>query len=195
MPVLKDEVKLFIVQELACYDTPSQVVETVKEMYGLAIERPQIQSYDPYKVQGKGLSQKYRDIFDSTRKAFLEDTGNIPIASKAFRLRALHRSYQYFLDKKNHIAANQVLEQAAKEVGDYYTNKVKLGDFDGNPLLAFYKQISGKSLGVVQDADIIENESFDEPAIGFDAQPVIEAPKEVKPKTKPSKTKIIVSRD
>lgn len=194
MPVLKDEVKLFIVQELACYDTPSQVVESVKEMFGITIERPQIQNYDPYKAQGKGLSQKYRDIFDATRKAFLEDTGNIPIASKAFRLRALHRSYEFFVSKKNHMAANQVLEQAAKEVGDYYTNKIKLGGDADNPLLAFYKQISGSSLGVVQDADIIENEDFEGEVVGFYEKPVLEAPKEDKPKSKPNK-KIIAGRD
>jgi len=183
MPVLKDEVKLFIVQEIACYDTPSQVAETVKEMFGITIERPQIQNYDPYKAQGKGLSQKYRDIFDATRKAFLEDTGNIPIASKAFRLRALHRSYEFFVSKKNHIAANQVLEQAAKEVGDYYTNKIKLGGDSDNPLLAFYKHISGSSLSVVQDAEIVDDETFEEPAIGFDEKPAIEAPKKTKTKS------------
>lgn len=186
MPVLKDEVKLFIVQELACYDTPSQVAESVKEMFGVTIERPQIQNYDPYKAQGKGLSQKYRDIFDATRKAFLEDTGNIPIASKAFRLRALHRSYEFFVSKKNHMAANQVLEQAAKEVGDYYTNKIKLGGDAGNPLAVWLQQIGGSSLPISKDVEgqVIEQQPED----------ISEKKEPVKALTNTVKKKMIVER-
>lgn len=36
MATLKDNVKLFIVQALACFDTPSQVVEAVKQEFGLS---------------------------------------------------------------------------------------------------------------------------------------------------------------
>ncbi|MDU2882953.1 MAG: DUF2280 domain-containing protein, partial [Enterobacter sp.] len=41
MATLKGEVKAFIVQPLACFDTPSQVVELVKKEFGLSITRQQ----------------------------------------------------------------------------------------------------------------------------------------------------------
>jgi len=153
MPVLKDEVKLFITQCLACYDAPSQVVDAVKEEFNIVLERSHVQSYDPYKRQGRDLSVKFKVVFDETRKAFLEDISKIPIASQSFRLRSLQRSYDYFVSKKNYVAANQVLEQAAKEVGNFYTNRIKLGGDVDNPLMLFAQQITGGSLPVVEDVE------------------------------------------
>lgn len=153
MPVLKNEVKLFIVQGLACFDTPSQVADSVYEEFGIKVERTQIQAYDPYKALGKDLSQKFKEIFDATRKTFLEKTSAIPIAHKTYRLRALQRSYDYFVSRKNYVAANQVLEQAAKEEGGLFTNRVKVGGDGENPLLIFAQQITGGSLPVVEDVE------------------------------------------
>ncbi|HDT2575492.1 TPA: DUF2280 domain-containing protein, partial [Citrobacter freundii] len=54
MAALKGEVKAFIVQSLACFDTPSQVVELVKKEFGLSITRQQVESHDPTKANGRG---------------------------------------------------------------------------------------------------------------------------------------------
>lgn len=54
MATLKGEVKAFIVQSLACFDTPSQVVELVKKEFGLSITRQQVESHDPTKANGRG---------------------------------------------------------------------------------------------------------------------------------------------
>jgi hypothetical protein len=148
MATLKDEQKLFIVQCLACYDTPTQVVEAVKDEFGLTLERPQIQSYDPTKVQGRDLSKKYREIFDATRKAFLDDISKIPIASQSFRLRSLQRMHDYAVSKKNYVMAAEILEQAAKEVGGVFTNKVKLGGDAENPLTMLLQQVNGSALPI-----------------------------------------------
>jgi hypothetical protein len=187
MAALKDEVKMFIVQQLACHDTPSQVAESVKDMFGLDVNRAQIQTYDPYKSQGRNLSAKFKDIFDATRKAFLAGAAEIPIASKAFRLRALHRSYEFFVSKKNHIAANQVLEQAAKEVGEFYTNKIKLSDNNGNALSIWLNQIGGSSLPIAKE---VEGQVIEQDAAVQD-----EKKEPAKALTKPIKKKPIVERD
>ncbi|WP_159198133.1 DUF2280 domain-containing protein, partial [Klebsiella pneumoniae] len=42
MAALKPEVKAAIVQMLACYDTPSQVVEAVQKDFGITITRQQV---------------------------------------------------------------------------------------------------------------------------------------------------------
>jgi hypothetical protein len=126
MAKLDDDVKTYIVQALACFDTPSQVAEAVKQEFGIDIPRSHIGLYQPDKVSGKNLSKKYRDLFEATRKAFLEDTSKIPIASQSFRLRALDRLYQSALARGNTVLAAQMIEQAAKEAGGLFTNKQRV---------------------------------------------------------------------
>ncbi|MES3348126.1 DUF2280 domain-containing protein, partial [Enterobacter hormaechei] len=85
MATLKGEVKAFIVQSLACFDTPSQVVELVKKEFGLSITRQQVESHDPTKANGRGLAQKWVDMFNATRERFQNEISDIPIANKAYR--------------------------------------------------------------------------------------------------------------
>lgn len=125
MAALKGEVKAFIVQSLACFDTPSQVVEAVKKEFGLTITRQQVESHDPTKANGKGLAQKWVDMFNATRERFQNEISDIPIANKAYRLRALDRMATKTEGMKNFALASKLIEQAAKEVGDAYTNKHK----------------------------------------------------------------------
>ncbi|MEN1613625.1 DUF2280 domain-containing protein, partial [Pseudomonas aeruginosa] len=47
MATLNSDVKAFIVQALACFDTPSQVAESVKKEFGIEVSRQQIESHDP----------------------------------------------------------------------------------------------------------------------------------------------------
>ncbi|WP_404851648.1 DUF2280 domain-containing protein [Enterobacter asburiae] len=126
MATLKGEVKAFIVQSLACFDTPSQVVELVKKEFGLSITRQQVESHDPTKANGRGLAQKWVELFHETRKRFQTELSDIPIANKAYRLRALDRMMSRAEGMKNMALAASLMEQAAKEVGDAYSNKQKV---------------------------------------------------------------------
>ncbi|HED2371269.1 TPA: DUF2280 domain-containing protein [Citrobacter freundii] len=126
MATLKGEVKAFIVQSLACFDTPSQVVELVKKEFGLSITRQQVESHDPTKANGRGLAQKWVELFHETRKRFQTELSDIPIANKAYRLRALDRMMTRADGMKNMALAASLMEQAAKEVGDAYSNKQKV---------------------------------------------------------------------
>ncbi|EPL2474549.1 TPA: DUF2280 domain-containing protein [Klebsiella pneumoniae] len=125
MAALKPEVRAFIVQELACFDTPSQIVESVQKEFKVQVTRQQVASHDPTKVAGKGLAQKWVDLFNRTRDRFLNEISDIPIANKAYRLRVLQRMSTTAEGMKNLGMTAQLLEQAAKEVGDAYTNKHK----------------------------------------------------------------------
>lgn len=125
MATLKGEVKAFIVQSLACFDTPSQVVELVKKEFGLSITRQQVESHDPTKANGRGLAQKWVDMFNSTRERFQNEISDIPIANKAYRLRVLDRMATRAEGMKNLALTAEIIEQAAKECGDAYTNKHK----------------------------------------------------------------------
>lgn len=136
MAALKPEVKAFIIQMLACYDTPSQVVEAVQKDFGIAITRQQVETHDPTKVSGKTLAKKWVELFNLTRDRFLNEISDIPIANKAYRLRVLQRMSTTAEGMKNLGMTAQLLEQAAKEVGDAYSNKqkVELTGKDGGPL-------------------------------------------------------------
>ncbi|AID99693.1 MULTISPECIES: DUF2280 domain-containing protein [Klebsiella] len=126
MAALKPEVKAYIIQMLACYDTPSQVVEAVQKDFGIAITRQQVETHDPTKVSGKTLAKKWVDLFNLTRDRFLNEISDIPIANKAYRLRVLQRMSTTAENMKNIGMTAQLLEQAAKEVGEAYSNKQKV---------------------------------------------------------------------
>ncbi|MEX4923154.1 DUF2280 domain-containing protein, partial [Enterobacter cloacae] len=71
------------------------------------------------------LSQKWIDLFNATRKRFQNEIADIPIANKAYRLRVLDRMATNAEKMKNYGMTSQLIEQAAKEMGDAYTNKHK----------------------------------------------------------------------
>lgn len=135
MAALKDEVKRFIVQALACFDTPTQVVQAVKETFGVEVSRQQCEQYDPTKHAGRDLGVKWKAVFEDTRKRFREETAEIPIANRAFRLRAMNRFVERAESLKNIGLAMQILEQAAKEVGDVYVNRHRKDEPDDEPAI------------------------------------------------------------
>jgi len=135
MAALRDEVKAFVVQALACFDTPSQVVASVKERFGLEVTRQQCEAYDPTKYVGRNLHVKWQTLFNDTRKRFREETAEIPIANRAFRLRAMNRFVERAETMKNIGLAMQILEQAAKEVGDVYVSRNRKDEPDDEPAI------------------------------------------------------------
>lgn len=125
MAALKPDVKAFIVQALACFDTPSIVVESVQKEFNIRITPQQVESHDPTKVSGRGLAKKWVELFSATRTRFQNEIADVPIANKAYRLRALDRMMTKAETMRNMALAASLIEQAAKECGDAYTNKHK----------------------------------------------------------------------
>ncbi|MGE8565228.1 MAG: DUF2280 domain-containing protein [Achromobacter sp.] len=123
MAKLTDAQKHFIVQALACWDTPSQVAEALREEFGLDVPRGQVAQYDPTKVAGKNTAQKWRELFFATRENLKRSVGDIPIAQRAYRLRTMQRIATKAENMRNMAMVLLVLEQAAKEVGDAYVNR------------------------------------------------------------------------
>ena len=127
MATLNNKVKAFIVQGLATYMTPSEVVEAVNQEFdGLKVTRQQVSNYDPGKAAAVNLSQKWKDLFKQFRDDFNNDIQAIPIANKAYRLNMLDRMARDAEKSKNRPLAASLLEQAAKDVGEVYTNKQKV---------------------------------------------------------------------
>ena len=131
---LSEDVKTFIVQALACFDTPSQVVEAVNQEFKIQISRQSVEKYDPTKVAGAKVAPKWRALFEQARKAFIEDTSQIAIAHRATRLRALQRMAAKAEAKGNFPLAAALNKQAAEEMGNAYTNKREITGKDGKDL-------------------------------------------------------------
>lgn len=123
MATLNNEVKAFIVQALACFDTPSQVAAAVREEFGIEVTRQKCEAHDPTKRAGKDLAKRWVVMFEDTRKRFREEVAEIPIANRAYRLRALGRMAEKAENMRNLALTAQLLEQAAKECGDVYVNR------------------------------------------------------------------------
>jgi hypothetical protein len=137
MAQLTHEIQTFIVQSLARWSKPSWVVKAVKAEFGVQIDRRQVDFYNPERGgSGKRLGQEWKDLFATTRKAFIDSTAGIGIAHKAYRLAMLYRIAERAEEAGNMPLAMDALEQAAKEQGGLYTNRRKL---DVNPRDALAK--------------------------------------------------------
>ncbi len=124
--VLTDEAKRFAVQQLAMFETPSEVAKAVKEEFGLEITRQAVEAYDPNKRAGSALSEEFRALFELTRSTFLTDTAAIGVSHKVVRLRTLARLIETAEKRGNAILAANLLVQVAKEMGDAYTNRQRI---------------------------------------------------------------------
>lgn len=135
---LSDEVKAFIVTRLAGFDAPSEVVEAVRQEFGLTVSRSVVSGYDPATKIGQRMSEKWKVLFEKARKDFRENTDDIPLANKAVRVRTLDGMARLAVEKKNPVLAQSLMKQIAEEMGDVYTNKHKheLTGKNGKPLAA-----------------------------------------------------------
>ena len=133
---LKDTHRRFIVTQLACFVSPTDVQKALREQWGVDITLPSLGHYDPNTAAGAAeLAPKWRLLFEETRKRFSESLSDIPIAQQAWRLRELARQYKTLDSRGNTLGAAAILEQAAKETGGMYSNKRILVGANDAPLI------------------------------------------------------------
>jgi len=121
MSTLTDEMKAFIVRGLACFDTPSEVVEAVKAEFGVEVTRQHVHRFDPACVQPP--APRWCELHAATRAAFLSDLAEIGIAQRTVRLRVLDRMSRRAEARGSLGLAASFLEQAAKECGGLYDRR------------------------------------------------------------------------
>ena len=143
MATLKEPVKIFIVQSLACRDTPQEVAELVKQEFKISIDRVQVAAYDPTKAAGKNLSKKFVELFHKTRADFDAGLIDIPIANKHYRLKQYQRQLER--NAKNTVMSLKILEQAAKDCGGQFTNKQEITGAGGGPIETINQNVSTES--------------------------------------------------
>ena len=140
MATLTDRLKRFVVQELACYASPSAVRDAL-DARGVSVGLDQVTYYDPTTRAQKRPAKKWVELFHATRADYLADEIAVAIANKRWRLEQLQAIYE----KANSPRAKlDALERAAKEAGGAYSNTHKLrhtGKDDDTPIQSESSQV------------------------------------------------------
>ena len=120
MSSLTDSDRRKVVQRLAAFETPTEVVEWAYEELSKDLSVQQVCYYDP--TRSGETSQKWRKLFKEARREFLDDLDTIPLSHRAVRLRELTDLYEKAKEAGEVEKAARMLKQAAKEVGEKFTN-------------------------------------------------------------------------
>lgn len=116
---LSDAVKRRIVEHLACYSSHAEVVELIADEFAVTLTPRHVRAYDPTSFQYVG-SHRWLGYFQTVRDRCALKLGDIAIAHRAYRVRQLQRIYEKAIDGGNYRLALATLEQAAKEMGNWY---------------------------------------------------------------------------
>lgn len=119
MAKLTEPMKIFIVQSLACFETPQQVADAVKSKFNIDIDRMQCAGYDPTKVTGEKMAKKLKELFHKTREDFKASVYDIPLANKAVRLNELQKMYDSW--GKNKVMKQNIIKQVKDEMQGHDT--------------------------------------------------------------------------
>jgi len=129
MASLRDSERREIVQRLACFESPPEVAEWASEEFEKDVTRNQVHHYDP--TRSDETAEKWEELFQETREEFLSDLDTIPLSHRAVRLRELTDLYKRAKEQEEVEKAARMLKQAAKEVGDKFTNRQEVDHSGG----------------------------------------------------------------
>ena len=116
---LPDAIKRRIVEHLACYHSHAEVAELIADEFSITLTPRHVRAYDPTSFQFAG-SHRWLVIFQTVRKRCAKEVGEIAIVHRAYRMRQLQRILDSAMDRGDYRRALQTLEQAAKEMGNWY---------------------------------------------------------------------------
>jgi len=112
-------VKRRIVEHLACYCTHSEVAELITNEFGISLTSRHVRAYDPTSFQFAG-SDRWIEYHRTVRERCDRELGEIAIAHQAYRLRQLQQIHDRARNCGDYALALKILEQAAKEMGNYF---------------------------------------------------------------------------
>lgn len=123
MPRLSNNQKCVIVTALARFRSPSEVVDLVKQEFGIDVSRQQVDYYNPRTASSSDhLADRWRQLFREQRSRYLGSVQQVAIAHERYRLEQLQKILHERMKAGDHVTALKVLKQAAKERGRQYTN-------------------------------------------------------------------------
>lgn len=124
---LSDQQKSAVVIMLACYWQLKDVLQYVRDEWGIEVAKQSIQRYDPTKVNGqRDLAKKWCDIFHATRSAFLKEKAMHAVSHMPYRMGIYQKVIEEGLRRHNYDLVLRSMEQAAKDEGGSYTNRQRV---------------------------------------------------------------------
>src|SRR5688500_18275456 len=107
---LTDAHRAFVVQRVACFDSPKEVADALKAEHGVDISPQAVEAYDPSKKAGQTMAKRWHELHQLTRKAFLDDVSlHIPEANKSVRIRELAKAVRALKARGNYIVMADML--------------------------------------------------------------------------------------
>ncbi len=132
---LKDYHRAFLVREFACFSTPMEAADALRQEYGIEIAPQSAQHYDATSFAGSRAAKKWIELFRVARTAFLEDVEkHVPEAYKAVRIHELAKASRKFKKSGNYMAMADMFERIAKESGNVHTNRREFTGKDQGPI-------------------------------------------------------------
>lgn len=116
---LPDAIKRRIVEHLACYQSHAEVVDLVSSEFDVTLTPRHVRAYDPMSFQFAG-SLRWMDYYRTVRERCDKELGEVAIAHRAYRMRQLQRILDPAVERGDFRLALKILEQAAKEMGNWY---------------------------------------------------------------------------
>lgn len=112
-------IKRRIVEHLACFYTHAEAAELIAVEFGVKMTPRHVRAYDPTSFQFAG-ARRWLDYYQLVRKRCAQDVGEVAIAHRTYRMRQLQRILDKSMDRGDYVQALQTLEQAAKEMGNWF---------------------------------------------------------------------------
>ena len=91
MATLKKQHKVHIIRSIACYASYNEVIQSLKDKYGVAASVSQVQQYNVARETRarKGVGKELQELFYSERDKYLNQYGDLPLTRRGARLREL----------------------------------------------------------------------------------------------------------
>jgi hypothetical protein len=113
--------KRFLVQQLACFETPTSAAALFKVEFGFEIKPNRVAYYNAHTKSAAALAPELVTLFDETRKQFLEKLEDVAIYHKAVQLRVLERALALAVNRGQIPMVIALVEAAAKIAGTITT--------------------------------------------------------------------------
>ena len=132
MAALTTQQKIYVIEHLACFETPTEVQAAIKQDLGIDVSTSQICAYDPHTISGQRLRQEMKDLFYAARERFTSNVAAIPIANQTYRLKKMQQILA--ASGRNAKLALETMKQAAEDLGGKYTNEQQLTGKNGGAI-------------------------------------------------------------
>lgn len=138
-PRLPDEVRQFIVTQLACYERIADVRRAAADAFpdlpeGVRIDDNRVRALDPTQARGQEMSPALKKLFWKVRNRFDKLAEEKLVGSLRHRLGVYDTVVARALSKGNEQIALQALKQAAQDKGGVFTNRRELSGPKGGPV-------------------------------------------------------------